>query len=107
MLTILFWASILHQISSSLAKDISPTPAPTGNWTNEKGDTILIEIIIYSIVGGIVGLVLMHYIALFVSFSLFFLILSNVTFYMPVQISCEASKETDATIAGRQCGERK
>ena len=43
---------------------ISPTPAPTGHWTSD-GYTVLIEIIVFSVLGGLLGLVLIHYIIMY------------------------------------------
>jgi len=44
----------------------SPTPAPTGDWINDGGTTILYEVVIFSVCGGLAALVLIHYIALYV-----------------------------------------
>jgi hypothetical protein len=41
----------------------SPTPAPTGSWTSD-GYSILIQIIVFSITGGLIGLVLIHYVVM-------------------------------------------
>jgi hypothetical protein len=42
----------------------SPSPAPTGDWTNNGGESILYEVAIFSVIGGLSLLVLIHYIAL-------------------------------------------
>jgi len=51
-------------LQNEMASQFPPTPSPTGSWTDYGGHSIFIEVIIFSIFGGIAALMLTHYVAM-------------------------------------------